>query len=196
MAEMTLPTTPTPAPVRARPSRALLLIGGAILIFVATYVLAWWDAYRLTSDYIQDADRSYEEGRYLDALTGYEAFDQATRKYVPYGGYLQVERIWSNRYAFPVPDAVEKARARIDDIIYTRLTLEDAETFVQRNIGRSNPAMGLIYLRLGELYEEAGELRDAEDIYESIPDLFPNDEELIARARADLEQLRQKLADG
>jgi tetratricopeptide (TPR) repeat protein len=191
MAEKMLQTTSVSAPARGR-SRAAILLGAAVILFLATYVLAWWDALRLTSSYIDDANRSYQEGRYLDALVGYETFDQEKREYVPRGGYLQIDRIWSNRYALPAPDEVRQAQDRIDDIIYSRLTLEDAEQFVQENIGRSNPAMGLIYLRLGELYEEAGELRDAREIYESIPDLFPHDAELIERARVDLERLLQE----
>ena len=194
MAE-SMPQSPSEsAPARGR-SRAAILLGAAAILFLGTYVLAWWDARRLTSSYIEDANRSYVEGRYLDALVGYETFDQEKREYAPRGGYLQIDRIWSNRYAQPAPDEVRQAQDRIDDIIYSRLTLEDAEQFVQENIGRSNPAMGLIYLRLGELYEEAGELRDAEDIYESIPDLFPNDAELIERARIDLERLLQEHPD-
>jgi len=181
-------TPVVPVPARGR-SRTAIFIAAVAILFALTYVLAWWDAYRLSNSYLDDADQSYDEGRYLDALVGYETFDQEQRKYVPRGGYLQIDRIWSSSYARPVPDDVRRAEDRIDDIIYSRLTLEDAEQFVQENIGRSNPAMGLIYLRLGELYEEAGQRRDAEDIYESIPDLFPKDAELIERAQADLARL-------
>ncbi len=48
----------------------------------------------------------------------------------------------------------------------------------------------MIYLRLGELYEEAGDLRDAEDIYASFADLFPDEAALIARAQAHLARLQ------
>ena len=193
MAEQTVQATPVvPAvPARGR-SRAAILIAVAVLLFVTTYVLAWWDAYRLSSSYVDDADQSYEAGEYLDALVGYEVFDEEARRYVTRGGYLKIDRIWENRYAFPVPEHVRHAQERIDTIINEKLTVEQAEQFVQQNIGRSNPAMGIIYLRLGELYEEQGALREAEDIYESIPDLFPNDPELIERAAADLERLMQR----
>jgi len=192
MAEMTIQATPTvPVPARGR-SRTTILIVVAVLLFVGTYLFAWWDAYRLSSQYVDDADRSYDEGRYLDALVGYETFDEEEGEYVTRGGYLKIDRIWADRYARPVPDHVRHAQERIDDIINNRLTIEDAERFVQQNIGRNNPALGIIYLRLGEMYEEAGELRDAQDIYESIPDLFPSDDELKERARADLERLMQQ----
>lgn len=52
--------------------------------------------------------------------------------------------------------------------------------------------MGIIYLRLGELYEADGRLRDAEDVYTSVPDLFPGDQGLIERARRNLERLQQQ----
>lgn len=174
-----------------RPSRAVILGGAAIVVFLLTYILAWWDAYRLSSTYMHDADASYADGRYLDALLGYEEYDDAEQRYVEHGGYTHVQRIWANEYAFPVPGEAERAREAADEIIYERLTIEEAEQFVQENTGRSNPYLGLIYLRLGELYEADGQIRDAEDIYESMPDLFPQDEALIERAGQDLDHLRQ-----
>lgn len=176
-------------------SRTGILVLGLVAVFFFTYILAWWDVYRLSATYLEDADASYAEGRYLDALLGYEEFDQEKRLYVDYGGYIQVQRIWENDYAYPVPGQVARANARIDDIIYTRLTLDDAEQFVQENIGRYNSYMGLVYLRLGELYEADGRLSEAQDVYESFPDLFPDERELVERARVDLENLLEQQAD-
>lgn len=183
-----------PEPTLAAPGwtrrRTLIIIGGAILLFVGTYMLAWWSAYSLTLTYLRDADASFEAGNYMDALVGYETFDRAINRYIHHGGYMQVERIWADSYAQPVPDQVAHARERIDLIVNTLLTIEDAEQFVQENIGRSNPYLGMIYLRLGELYEADGRIRDAEDVYESFPDLFPQETALIERARANLERLQ------
>jgi len=61
---------------------------------------------------------------------------------------------------------------------------------VRENAGRNNPYLGMIYLRLGELYEEAGDTRDAEDIYASFADLFPDEAALIARAQQNLARLQ------
>ncbi len=187
MAEQT-----TPKPTRTNRSRWIILIVSAAVIFLGTYLLAWWDAYHLSKTYLHNANTSYDEGRFLDALVGYEQYDQSTKKYVEYGGYMQVKNIWSDDYAFPKPSEVERAQTRIDDIIYSRLTIEDAEQFVQENIGRNSPYMGLIYLRLGELYEANGQAADAQDIYTSVADLFPGETSLIERARLDLEHLQQK----
>lgn len=82
---------------------------------------------------------------------------------------------------------------RIHETVYERLTIEDAEQFVQETIGRINPYLGIIYLHLGELYELDGQLRDAEDIYESIPNLFPNDKTLQAQAADDLAKYRRNI---
>lgn len=153
--------------------------------------MAWRSAYTLSEDYLRDADASYDQERYLDALVGYDQYDTDKRDYIQYGGYTHVERIWENEYAWPRPDLVSYADERIEKIINQHLTLEDAEQFVQENIGKNNPYMGMIYLRLGELYEANGALRDAEDIYESVPDLFPQDQDLIDRALRNLEKLQQ-----
>lgn len=189
MAENTLQTTPNERRMHWLRSRMVILAVGLPVIFCLTYLLAWWDAYRLSLTYLKDADSSYQEGRYLDALLGYEEFDQAKRHYVAHGGYIQVQRIWENAYSFPVPGEVDRAEKRIDEIIYSRLTVAEAEEFVQKNVGRYNPYMGPIYLRLGELYEANGQLLEAQDIYESVPDLFPDNKKLVERARANLENL-------
>lgn len=169
--------------------RVLLVIGSIALLFAATYLLAWWDAGRLTNRYIADADASYAAGDYLDALTGYQEFDEAADEYVQRGGYLQVERIWQHRNAWPIPDAYADARTRIDEIITEHLTVADAEQFVQQNIGRANPYLGPVYLRLGELYETEGDTRAARDVYAEVADLFSNQPALAERAQANLERL-------
>ncbi len=201
MAQTTLAQAPlaevvatVPAPQsRIKRYRWVLLFVSLIVVFAATYSLAWWNAYHLSNDYLDDANASFEAGNYLDALTGYEKYDKEKEKYIEYGGYRQVRRIWENDYSYPVPNGVQRAKDRIHEIVYERLTIENAEQFVQENIGRTNPYLGMIYMRLGELYELEGQLRDAEDIYESIPDLFPNDKTLQAQAADDLAKYRRNI---
>ncbi len=175
---------------RARWWRMPLILLAVAAIFIGTYFLAWWDARRLTARYLADADASFEAGNYLDALAGFEVFDETTNEYVRHGGYGDVERIWHHQRARPVPAMAAQASARIDEIINERLTIAEAEQFVQENIGRTNPYMGVVYLRLGELYEADGDRRSAEDIYSEIEDLFPGEPELIARANANLARLQ------
>jgi hypothetical protein len=164
-------------------------VGIILLAIGLTYAFAWFRASTLSATYLQDADASYDAGNYLDSLVGYEEFDAERNEYIQRGGYLPVERIWRDPYAWPVPSGVERARERVDEVIGQRLSIEDAEQFIQANIGRGNPYMGPIYLRLGELYEEDGDLRSAEEIYASVEELFPNDQELIDRANAHLLRL-------
>jgi hypothetical protein len=203
---MTLQTTPAPQAVpgvaateTARRGwsarRALLLLGGLFVVLLGSYALAWYSAYRLSATYLADADASYEAGEFVNALVGYEEFDRASNAYVEHGGYMQIERIWADRYAVPVPPEVQRARERIDEIVASRLTVEDAEQFVQANAGRGNPYLGMIYLRLGELYQAEGELLDAEDIFTSFEELFPNEATLIERARQNLEALQSENTD-
>lgn len=190
-------TGATAAPVAERTAaeapfpwrRLLLVILGVLILFAATYALAWWDASRLANRYLADAEASVAAGNYLEALTGYQEFDEARQTYVQRGGYLQVERIWQHRDAWPVSPTYATARAQIDEIIDTRLTVAQAEQFVQQNIGRANPYLGLIYLRLGELYEAEGDTRAATDVYEEVADLFTNQPALVERAQANLARL-------
>lgn len=174
---------------RARWWRTPLILLAVAAIFVGTYFLAWWDSRRLTARYMADAGTSFEAGNYLEALAGYETFDEAANEYVRRGGYGDVERIWRHPRARPVPAMAAQAAERIDEIINTRLTIAEAEQFIQENIGRTNPYMGIVYLRLGELYEADGDLRAAEDIYSEIEELFPSETELIERANAHLARL-------
>lgn len=197
MVENLSQSVPAEAPAKKLSGRRQWFIAGALVVIIfMTYILAWWDAYHLSSGYIKDADASFEDGRYLDALSGYEQYDNDKGDYVQHGGYIHVQRIWSNDYARPVPDLVQHADARIDEIIYDQLTIEDAELFIQENIGRSppHPYLGVVYLRLGELYQANGQWRDAMDIYEDVPYSFPDDSALIERAQHDIRRLQwQKL---
>ena len=172
--------------------RLLLIIIGVLLFFVATYTLAWWDASRLANRYMVDAETSYTAGNFLEALVGYQAFDEARQEYIQKGGYMHVERIWQDRHAWPVSATAAQAKVRIDEIINKRLTVIQAEQFVQQNIGRANPYLGPIYLRLGELYEAAGDTRSAADVYQEVMDLFAGQPPLAERAQINLARLTGK----
>ena len=85
---------------------------------------------------------------------------------------------------------VERAQTRIDEIINQKITIPEAENFIQANTGKSNPYFGIIYLRLGELYEQDGDVASAKDIYTSIEELFSGEQDLIARAKEHLARLQ------
>lgn len=189
-------TTPTPvsgaAPTDSAPRRTfivLYVVLGVLLLATGTYAFAWYRAYRLTTTFMQNAAESFAAEEYLNALTGYEEFDEAENRYVYRGGYGQVALIWADPYAWPRPAALAEARARTEEIIQQRLTLDDAEAFIEENIGQNNPYLGPIYLRTGELYEEEGDADDAMDVYEEVIDGFPSDAALVERATAHVERL-------
>lgn len=182
-----------PSPVGSNPRRRTLVIGlSAALLFVVTYIVAWLSAYNLSQAYLVDADKSFADGEYMAALTGYDEFDDTLGRNIFRGGYQQVVNIWTNRYAQPVPESIASARSRIDEIINEKITIEEAEKFVQRNVGRSNPYLGRIFLRLGELYEADGDEDDAMDIYSEVAELFPREPELIARAQENIKRLEDR----
>lgn len=186
------PAAQPEAAAAARPGflrRALLVAFLAGLTFALTYAFAWFNASRLTARFIQDADAAYDQGEYLESLVGTERFDPQSNQYVKQGGYLNVEKIWSSSYSWPAPPEVERASQRTQEIVNQRLTIEMAEDYIRANTGRPAPYFGEIYLRLGELYEEDGDLPSARDIYESIIELFPNRPDLIEKAQAHLERL-------
>jgi tetratricopeptide (TPR) repeat protein len=169
--------------------RALLVALLVGLIFALSYAFAWFNASRLSTRFIQDAEAAYNQGEYLESLVGAEQFDPQINEYVKQGGYLDVEKIWSSSYSWPAPPELEQARQRTQEIVNQRLTIEMAEEYIRANTGRPAPYFAEIYLRLGELYEQEGDLRSARDIYESIQELFPNRPDLIEKAQAHLERL-------
>ena len=188
-----MPAEP-PAPAenevrRRRPSGLLLGVLGVLLLIAVTYAFAWFQASRLSARFVSNADASYAQGDFLDALVGYEKFDEARNIYVTHGGYVQVERIWSSRYSWPVVPEAARAKERIQEIVNQRLTVDQAETFISNNTGKPAAYFGEIYVRLGELYAAQGLTRDAQDVFESIPQLFPDREDLIQRAQAGLTAL-------
>jgi hypothetical protein len=83
----------------ARPGflrRAVLVTILAAFIFALSYALAWFNASRLSTRFIQDANAAYDQGEYLESLVGAERFDPQLNRYVKQGGYLDVEKIWSS----------------------------------------------------------------------------------------------------
>jgi hypothetical protein len=196
---MTTTLQPSAAPVAATPAarprswRRVAIVAGLLLLLIAgTYAFAWYRAASLAQSYLGDADASYSAGKYLEALVGYEEFDTARNAYITHGGYMQVEKIWADPYSWPQPAGVERAQARIDEIINQKITIAEAEGFIQANTGKSNPYFGIIYLRLGELYEQDGDLAAAKEIYTSIEELFAGEQDLIARAQQHLARLESK----
>ena len=105
------------AATRSRSGRrpALYIVGGAAVLFVVAYCLAWLSAYNLTRSFMADAEATLARGDYLNALMGYDEYDEARGRNVFRGGYAQVVHIWANDYAAPVPAEVGRARARIDE---------------------------------------------------------------------------------
>ncbi len=166
-----------------------LVIVLVVLLFAATYAFAWSQAQSLSTQYLHDADGSYAAQKYPDALVGGQKFDATTNKYTDVGGYLQVQHIWASSYAWPQPAYLGYVQSRIDDIVNTKLTVDQAQQFVQENTGKQNPYLGIIYLRLGELYAQQGDAKDARDIFQAIPSSFPADQQLIQRAKQDLAKL-------
>jgi len=165
---------------------AILIVVG---LFAVSYLFGWFQAYRLSNQYFRDAESAYAQGEYLEALTGYKKYDEEQGKYIQRGGYQQVEHIWSHPSAWPRPVVYERARERIQEIINQRLTIPMAEAFVQANIGKQTPYLGVIYLRLGELYEDSGDRRSAIEIYRDVIDLFPGREDIVSRASNHLTSL-------
>lgn len=159
------------------------------VLFALTYAYGWYNAYQLSTRFLRDANQSYEEGDYLNALTGREVYNEEEEQYQEIGGYLNVERIWSHRFSWPTPDLVAQARQRSEEIIQQRLTVAQAEQYVQANIGKQAPYLAEIYFRLGELYLEQGDEVAARDIFESIPEFFSGSEDLIQQAEQHLDQL-------
>ena len=105
---------------------------------------------------------------------------------------MSVAKIWVDPQAWPRPAVVAQAQAHIDEVLSQKLTIEDAEGFIQANVGQPNPYRDTIYLRLGELYEQAGDPVSATAIYGDVASLFPTEAELIARAKEHLSRLPSK----
>ena len=172
-----------------------LLLGLLILaaLFLITYALAWYNANQLASRFFQDSEASFKAGDYLKALVGYQKFDATTNKYINYGGYLNVEKIWSSPYSWPQPPYLQQAVQRAQEVISQKLTVQQAEQYIQENTGRpGTPYFAEIYLRLGELYEQNGDTKDAIDVYQSYASQFPDRPDLIEQAQQHLAKLQSQ----
>lgn len=191
--------SPNRVPDEAAPARSRFglrfLMGLIILasVFMITYALAWYNANQLATRFFQDSENSYKAGDYLVSLVGYQEFDEKTNKYINYGGYLNVEKIWSSGFSWPQPSYVQQAVMRSQEIIAQKLTVEQAEQYIRDNTGRpGTPYFAEIYLRLGELYEQNGDTKDAIDVFESYAGQFPDRKDLIEKAQEHLTELQSQ----
>ena len=194
--------TPTLPPIPATEAAAKpvksssikpLLLGLLILaaVFLVTYALAWYNADQLATRFFQDSEASFNNGDYLKALVGYQKFDDQTNKYINIGGYLNVEKIWSSSYSWPQPSYAQQAVKRSQEVIAQKLTVKEAEQYIQENTGRPGaPYFAEMYLRLGELYEQNGDTKAAIDVYQSYPSQFPDRKDLIEQAQQHLAKLQ------
>jgi tetratricopeptide (TPR) repeat protein len=168
----------------------LLIISATFLI---TYALAWYNANKLATRFFRDSEASFNASDYLVALVSYQEFDDSTNQYINYGGYLNVEKIYSSSYSWPQPSYVQQAVKRSQEVIAQKLTVEQAEQYIQENTGRTGtPYFAEIYLRLGELYEENGDIEAAIDVYQSYASQFPAREDLIEQALEHLTKLQNQ----
>src|SRR5438094_385189 len=117
---MTTTVQPSAPPVALAPAarprswgRIAIVVGAILLLIAGTYAFAWYRASSLAQGYLCDADASYNAGKYLEALVGYDEFDPARNAYITRGGYMQVEKIWADPYSWPRPAGVDRAQARI-----------------------------------------------------------------------------------
>jgi len=195
---MSIQTAPIPVPAEigaaaARPMswprRLLLIVLSVLALFIFTYILAWFNSSRLATEFFTSAETAYQEGRYLDALAGYEEVDPATRTRTTYSGYYQVTRLWKSDGALPKPANYTLAVSRIDEIIQQKLDISSAEGFIQAYTGRSHPLFADVYLRLGELYKESGDKQTAVEIYKEVAASFPNRPDITQAALDQLDRL-------
>jgi len=170
-------------------ARAVL---AAVVLFAGTYALAWFNSYNLSRTYYRQAEASYRAGRYIEALMGYKGYDQAHKRRVFVGGYAQVVNIWEHPWALPRPAIYEEARAKVMEIIHQKFTRQDAQLFLDRYLGRENPYLGEVMLRMAKLYEQEGDDESALEVYHLITESFRADRALVERAKERAAALERK----
>ena len=186
---------PVPAEVMATPrptsltKRLIWIVLAVVALFIFAYLLAWVNSSRLANEFYSSAEASYQEGRYLDALIGYDEIDPITNTRTAHGGYYQVTRLWGNKGALPKPANYTHSVSQIDEIIQQKLDISTAEAFIQMYTGRSHPYFPDIYLRLGHLYEESGDKQTALEIYKECAKLFPTRPDITQAAIDQLDRL-------
>lgn len=165
---------------RKKPAIVILVIA---ILFAGNYACAWFNSYSLSRTYYRQAEASYRAGRYIEALMGYKDYDAAHGRRVFVGGYAQVVNIWEHPWALPRPAVYEEARAKVGEIIHQKFTREDAQLFLDRYLGRENPYLGEVMLRMAELYEEEGDDENALETYRLVISSFRTDRALVERAK-------------
>lgn len=160
-----------------------IVVLAVVVLFAGNYACAWFNSYNLSRTYYRQAEVSYRAGRYIEALMGYKDYDEARGRRVFVGGYAQVVNIWEHPWALPRPAVYEEARAKVGEIIHQKFAREDAQLFLDRYLGRENPYLGEVMLRMAELCEEEGDEESALETYRLVISSFRANPALVERAK-------------
>lgn len=162
-----------------------------IVGFILIYSLVWYETYQNSLNFYEQSTDNFEAGDYGLALKGGEEYDQELGAYAYTGGYEQVLAAWSNKWAIPKPSLYQKAEEKINEIIYEKLTAEEAYFIFQEHFRSSNRHLPEILIQSGKLYSENGEYSKAEEIFELAIKAFGRNEAIKKAAEEQLELLNK-----
>lgn len=173
----------------AKVKKIFLIAIIVILFIIGVYSLAWYEGYKNSRVFYQQANENYEKGEYNIALKGGEYFNSSTNEYMFIGGYEQVVNIWDNKWAKPKPSFYYDSKDKADDIIYNRLTAEEGMAIFQKYFNISNKYLPEILLQTGKLYKENGYNEEAKLVFELVIDAFGMNEDIRVEAENQLKDL-------
>jgi len=173
----------------AKVKKVLLIAIIIFLLIIGVYGYAWFEGYKNSQRFYQQANENYEKGEYNLALKGGEFFDSSTNKYGFIGGYEQVVNTWDNKWAKPKPSFYYDSMDKADDIIYNKLTADEGMAIFQKHFNISNKYLPEILLQTGKLYKENGYNEEAKLVFELVIDAFGMKEDIRDEAEKQLEEL-------
>ncbi len=150
-----------------------------LLIFFAGYVAAWIETENFARENFGKAQEMLKEGKYLQALNGYQEFDPKAQKYVTYVGFSQISVMFKDSPIFGVPKIVDQSKQEVMKLIATMPT-NDLETYFQSTVRNKNPYILYVVAELIHRYSKLG-LSSQVGMYEHIFSLLGGKPDQIER---------------
>jgi len=164
----------------------------SIIIFaLLVYALVWYESYQRSNLYLEQANASFAAGDYTTALKGGEVYDQELGSYVFIAGYEHVLAIWSSDWAAPKPASYYQSQAKIDEIIYEKLTADQGIQIFKQYLNLSNDHLPEILIQSGNLYLQERELVKAQQTFELAIKAFGYKTEIRTEAEKKLTEIEQ-----
>lgn len=133
----------------------LAIVTIVFAIFLAGYLAAWQQVNSFAIESFKHSEDMEKAGKYVNALNGYQIFDEKLQKYVTWVGYVQISKMFEGFFVFSRPAIVQKAKKKIMYLI-SNMPLSELERYFNMTVRSRNPYILYVAAELIRKYKNLG----------------------------------------